>query len=395
MIKEQWVSYHDVAADADTLDRLLRAIFEGNWAHVAFGSNFVGGSMELSLEQAPTLSHQNGMMNVVLPNGRGAIHIGTAGPARDRCHRVAFIESNESGSPDPEAFGVRFWNSQGQQTMTVYFAGTGLSTSYAKTGSYEDGKQAWLRLKEEFVIPRKSAKGTSPKAKAKAAPTDKGKAKPLKPRQACIVIDNFYPEPDRIRELALSLPYDRLPNARYPGVEAIAPGIDWSDVKQRMREHIHEPVDGVGPKDPPFPQGKFRLALAKDQKKRLDRCHVDVQPWSGIVYLTPDEYCESGVVLYRHIPTKSRFLPEKYFYERYPDFNKVTTPKRRAMFDEFFTDKKQFEPIGTIPMQYNRCILLMAHALHGTGTAFGTKPENGRLTQHFEFYAGKPADKDE
>ena len=53
---------------------------------------------------------------------------------------------------------------------------------------------------------------------------------------------------------------------------------------------------------------------------------------------------------------------------------------------EFFRDPEQFEQIGMIPMAYNRAVLLMAQVFHGTGCAFGDRPETGRLTQHFEFY---------
>ena len=53
----------------------------------------------------------------------------------------------------------------------------------------------------------------------------------------------------------------------------------------------------------------------------------------------------------------------------------------------FFADPDQFEQIGLIPLGYNRAILLMAQAFHGTGETFGDSPETGRLSPHFEFYA--------
>jgi hypothetical protein len=53
----------------------------------------------------------------------------------------------------------------------------------------------------------------------------------------------------------------------------------------------------------------------------------------------------------------------------------------------FFKDPKQFEQIGLIPMAYNRAVLLMSQVFHGTGAVFGRNRYDGRLTQHFEFYA--------
>jgi hypothetical protein len=37
-------------------------------------------------------------------------------------------------------------------------------------------------------------------------------------------------------------------------------------------------------------------------------------------------------------------------------------------------------------MRYNRAVLLMAQCFHMSMGVFGDRPENGRLTQHFEFY---------
>jgi hypothetical protein len=60
---------------------------------------------------------------------------------------------------------------------------------------------------------------------------------------------------------------------------------------------------------------------------------------------------------------------------------------RQTRDDAVLADPDQFEQIGLIPLGYNRAILLMAQAFHGTGETFGDSPETGRLSPHFEFYA--------
>ena len=76
--------------------------------------------------------------------------------------------------------------------------------------------------------------------------------------RSVIVVDDFYDDPDAIRDLALTLPYQKKPGATYPGREA-ASDHDWRGVREHLRSHIDEPCDEECPKDPPFRQGKFRL----------------------------------------------------------------------------------------------------------------------------------------
>jgi hypothetical protein len=204
--------------------------------------------------------------------------------------------------------------------------------------------------------------------------------------QRLLVIDNFYDNPDEIRALALGLAYKAKPGATYPGREAIA-ARDWSAERTRLRRFIEDAVDAPCPKSVPFPQGKFRLALADDEAARIDRVHTDIQKWSGIVYLTLDEHCHEGLSLYRHRQTRNIFFSDAWLQQRYPEWWSLPLGDFRLRVLDYFRDERNFERIGVVPMAYNRAVLLMAHILHGTGVAFGDRPDNARLTQHFEFYA--------
>jgi Family of unknown function (DUF6445) len=204
--------------------------------------------------------------------------------------------------------------------------------------------------------------------------------------QSLIVVDDFYENPDEIRRLALSQNYREKPGATYPGREAIAGEVDWSKERASLRQYIEDAVDGVGPKDPPFQQGKFRIAVSADQSTRIDGVHVDVQRWSAVVYLTLPEHCREGIILYRHRPTQSVFWQQDWLQKNFPEWFELPDQQFKSAILSYLKDSSDFEQIGLIPMAYNRAILLMAQAFHATGAVFGDNINNGRLTQHFEFY---------
>lgn len=79
--------------------------------------------------------------------------------------------------------------------------------------------------------------------------------------------------------------------------------------------------------------------------------------------------------------------PERWFREHYAHVFSLPPDEARQEMMRFFADPDQFEQIGLIPLGYNRAILLMAQAFHGTGETFGDSPETRRLSPHFEFYA--------
>jgi hypothetical protein len=202
-----------------------------------------------------------------------------------------------------------------------------------------------------------------------------------------IVLDDFYSDPDEVRELALQQEFKRREGALYPGGEAYVDTPRWEKVRQELASWIPDRVDGVCPKKEPFKQGKFRLALGRDESRRLDRVHVDTQLWSGIIYLTLDADCCGGLSLFRNKETKSLSWQPEWFLRKFPQLSTMSQDECRSFVQKVCKDSDVFEQIGTIPMVYNRAILLMAHDLHGTGEAFGDEPRSGRLTQHFEFYA--------
>ncbi|MDE9452505.1 DUF6445 family protein [Xenorhabdus bovienii] len=148
--------------------------------------------------------------------------------------------------------------------------------------------------------------------------------------------------------------------------------------------YINEDVSASCPKPDGFAQGKFRIAVANDNEKRRDNVHVDQQKYSGIVYLAPNSLCKGGVAFYKHEKTGEIFFNKTVIQsEEFPTFGGDDFHKRVL---SYFKDADNWEKIGEIPMRFNRAVIIMARVFHGSTGIFGDSMENGRLTQHFEFY---------
>ncbi|GAC1578249.1 MAG: hypothetical protein NVS3B20_09460 [Polyangiales bacterium] len=206
--------------------------------------------------------------------------------------------------------------------------------------------------------------------------------------QTLTILDDVYENFDTIRKLALSLDYKIKPGATYPGREAKAPNYDWTSVKSSLRQFITEPVDGQCPKTPAFPQGKFRLALARDEETRIDGVHQDVQPWSAVIYLSRPEDCKGspGIGFYRHKATGVSVATEEWEEEVFGHLKHLPHNEFKEAQFKYMRDLSNWEETQRLAMVGNRAVLLNAQCFHASLGVFGDEPANARLTQHFEFY---------
>ncbi|WP_291845245.1 DUF6445 family protein [Maricaulis sp.] len=187
-----------------------------------------------------------------------------------------------------------------------------------------------------------------------------------------IIIDDFLPEPERIRQAALSLRYPPRPErASYPGRNA-ATALNLSGIEQLIEQIVHEPVA-------PAPQSSHavpRLALDGDTSRAS--VHIDFNHWSGMIYLTRPEHCVGGTHFFRHRATG---------WDRAPVFPGEAEAKGfanadaalKTILDNDQNDPSKWEETMTIPMRYNRIVLFRGYMWHDAGVSFGTTPENGRL----------------
>ena len=176
-----------------------------------------------------------------------------------------------------------------------------------------------------------------------------------------IVIDNFYENPDKVREFALECDFQYHPNNhkgcrtdycyRFPGL------------KERFEELIGRKIrdwEQYGT------NGCFQYCIKGDETVY----HADTQQYAGVLYLTPDAPVDSGTGLYRsRITKKMKYDPEEY----------------HTVFRNGHLDETDFEMVDRIGNMYNRLILFDAKCLHAGINYFGTNKEDGRLFQLFFF----------
>ena len=194
------------------------------------------------------------------------------------------------------------------------------------------------------------------------------------------MIDDFLRNAEAVRAEALRLKYGG--QGRYPGLNSIET-LKIQGLDEVVSNIVREPVRAPWTKD--FSHGHCRIALASDDAP--GRIHIDQSHWSGILYLSRPEDCRGGTEFYRHIPTGTDRLPmdqptlSKAGYSSYEEL-------RQDILDKDALDRSKWELTMTVPMRFNRLVLLQPHYWHTSGAGFGDSLENGRLIYLMFFLRG-------
>ena len=195
------------------------------------------------------------------------------------------------------------------------------------------------------------------------------------------VIDDFLRNAEQVRAEALKLNYKV--TGRFPGLNSVEK-INIEGLDQVISALVREPVHAPWTRD--FSHGSCRLALAKDD--RPGRIHIDQSHWSGILYLTRDEDCRGGTQFFRHKRTMTDRVPmdfeslKRIGYSSYEEM-------QHDILDKDALDHKHWEHTMTVPMRFNRLVLLQPSYWHTSGESFGDSVENGRLVYLMFFMRGQ------
>jgi len=127
---------------------------------------------------------------------------------------------------------------------------------------------------------------------------------------------------------------------------------------------------------PPQSHAKTRVSLAKD--KGRGRVHVDDSHWSGILYLSRPEDCVGGTDFFRHKRTGRDRFPLTAEELKAHGFA-TTADAHSALIERDGTDDSAWDLTMTVPMRFNRLLLLRPWLFHTAGPGFGDRPENARL----------------
>lgn len=191
-----------------------------------------------------------------------------------------------------------------------------------------------------------------------------------------VIIDDFYDDPDSIRELALSSEYFedkkslgyKFGNAPWPGKmskKIYAPS--WIDTK--ISKLLNKNVRQLRQID----TGAFRISKEGTQSSNMLHADgADEGLYAGVLYLSKDREDIPGTIFYKQKSTNSdRALSREHLSQIVKD-------------DEFNQlDKWTIHTVSNIV--YNRFLLYPANKFHGIGPVFGDKDENARIVQVFNF----------
>lgn len=180
-----------------------------------------------------------------------------------------------------------------------------------------------------------------------------------------IIIENFYQDPNAIREYALSKEFTVKGN--YPGMRT-----DCESDKQR--EYLKKYFEDHVFKRPItyWPDG-YNTAFQYTTEESKTWVHHDLTGWAGVLYLTPNAPVESGTGIYRHKDTG--------IFE----WNK-NDPKTELNNETFLQDMSKWEQIAFVGNIYNRLVIYRGSLYHRSVLpGFGKDKHSGRLFQTFFF----------
>jgi len=180
-------------------------------------------------------------------------------------------------------------------------------------------------------------------------------------------VDNFYENPDALREFALKQEYH-------------IGGIGRGYIGNRTHQQFLFP----GLKE------KFEKIMGKKITKweeygmngRFQYCwagqplvyHCDSQMWGGMLYLTPNAPFQCGTTLYAHKQTKARSFSDDGWDVSWKDVP-----------GDPHLDGTPFESVDVLGNVYNRLVIFDASCIHSASQYFGTIKETARLWQMFFF----------
>ena len=175
------------------------------------------------------------------------------------------------------------------------------------------------------------------------------------------VVDNFYSNPDEIRNYALTQVEYGEDIRWYKGLRS------KTTYRAKGTKEAFEHI--IGQKIIDFESGfngVFQIMRSHDQQVY----HYDSQRWAGMIYLSPNAPIVSGTRSHQSRVNATRHRDE---------------PGADYAFQGDFYDSTKFDIADSIANIYNRLLIMDAGAFHSAGPYFGNSMEAGRLTHLFFF----------
>lgn len=194
------------------------------------------------------------------------------------------------------------------------------------------------------------------------------------------VIDDFYPDPDRVRAKALSFEYREPEGITGFRSRPWHPG----GVRGRIARALGGAVEEwEHARDREGANGVFFLAFAEGARAEMPGVHFDEPDHfvTMLVYLTPDPPPDTGTSLWRHRETGMTDRPTVGDARRLG----VPVAELEAVIERDAHDRDAWEEIDRIGNRYNRAVCYGASRLHSATRHFGRSIEDGRVYHSFHF----------
>lgn len=196
---------------------------------------------------------------------------------------------------------------------------------------------------------------------------------PLSIFDAYYIVDNFYLDPNAIRQFALSTTKEETAGGNYAGI--------MSHESFLTQEHLDTIGKLVGHNVFPSTQftGKFRFT--KQDEIGTQDIHFDPGEndcaWAGVVYLSDSvPVGVEGTIFWQHNRTGLDAIPRDE--EGIKPFGDLKT-----FLDTDGVDHSLWTKTMSIPFRYNRLVLFRPWLFHSPGPGFGDRLDNCRLIQTF------------
>jgi hypothetical protein len=198
-----------------------------------------------------------------------------------------------------------------------------------------------------------------------------------------IVVDNFYEDPDAVRQFALGLEYEAYRPAWFSSALEIRDNplkgrgvrLAHAAIRERLSAIVHDEADEASwDSSGDGWNGAFHYKVDPGFKRRVAPVlgsqihnHVgrdeDVRPggWSGLVYLNPHAPASGGTTIWKHRPTGRCWAIDSQYSRQWDDF----------------------EPVLEVENRYNRLILFYASIYHLAAIGWGDNRHNARMFQTF------------
>jgi hypothetical protein len=125
-------------------------------------------------------------------------------------------------------------------------------------------------------------------------------------RYPALVIDNFYRDPDDVREMALALDYLPPLTGKHPGyVARISLSMEsmLSFLHARFADFYYPTLESLQQQAHPWAFFRYEPAGSRSPRPVSRAPHVDDGLLSGVLYLNLPDQCRGGTSFYRHVET--------------------------------------------------------------------------------------------